>query len=171
MGVWDRDDEVDELGGPLDVEVTIVDDVELLFDGGAGKIICGYWNRRIFPSNHCYWTFTVIFSDLENCDIVKKERWAVCWLSFLFCLFSLGLKGKVKIFKDFPESCLTLKVHFFIEVNSFWVTNFLPYFDAQLAIAIIVVAELTSIHIWSPDHHFDSDFWIFWHPLNSLFYE
>ena len=48
MGVWDRDDEVDELGGPLDAEVTIVEDVELLFDGGAGKIICGYWKEDFF---------------------------------------------------------------------------------------------------------------------------
>ena len=56
MGVWDRDEEVDELGGPLDVEVTIVEDVELLFDGGAGKIICGYWKVKNFSSNHCYCT-------------------------------------------------------------------------------------------------------------------
>ena len=91
MGVWDRDDEVDELGGPLDVEVTIVDDVELLLDGGAGKMICGYWKKNFF--------FRQIMA-LKIVTLLKKS--VVLHFDFHFCfVFFSKTEGENSTFQGF----------------------------------------------------------------------
>ena len=57
-----------------------------------------------FPHCALFSTVTVISLGLEICDIVKKECCCVAYLTFIFVLsFFLRLKGKILLFKDFPD--------------------------------------------------------------------